>query len=332
MSENALKVQKQARTSFLGEVTNIDLKARFWTKKITKRKKSSFDVSQSTNFDQILYSLSYFPKMDLFISQPRSFLDRELPLDISELWRGLLDAEKGADPKIVYMSKQTEINQGMRTMLIDWLISVVHEFNLNCMTMALFVDIIDRYSSKYQVTVKKYQLLGAAALLVACKYGEVNFPPLKQIASITENAFTDQEVKQMELHLMIMLGFSITFPLSFEFFDICAVKLRFSKEMYTVGELILKLAAVKYKFTKYRNSVLGISAALLVHRTCYPDELTDFVNMQNITSLCEICYCSSELKDMCSESTLKHSEIVKYYDKDGVSRAFLKLFSSNEEY
>ena len=42
------------------------------------------------------------------------------------------------------MSKQTDINHRMRTILIDWLIEVTEEMRLNQETLYITVSLIDR--------------------------------------------------------------------------------------------------------------------------------------------------------------------------------------------
>jgi len=50
-------------------------------------------------------------------------------------------------PKVDYMAMQTDINQKMRRILVDWLIKVHQKFKLLPETLFLTVNIIDRYLS-----------------------------------------------------------------------------------------------------------------------------------------------------------------------------------------
>jgi G2/mitotic-specific cyclin-B, other len=70
-------------------------------------------------------------------------------------------------PDSNYMTKQTDINEKMRRILIDWLIKVHYKFKLLPETLYLAVNIIDRHLSKEIVTRKVLQLIGVTAMHIA---------------------------------------------------------------------------------------------------------------------------------------------------------------------
>lgn len=49
------------------------------------------------------------------------------------------------------MQVQTDINEKMRAILVDWLIDVHHKFKLLPETLFLTVNIIDRYLAKHAI-------------------------------------------------------------------------------------------------------------------------------------------------------------------------------------
>ena len=55
-------------------------------------------------------------------------------------------------PKFGYMSRQTDINEKMRAILIDWLVDVHLKFKLVNETLFLAVNMIDRYLEKEEVS------------------------------------------------------------------------------------------------------------------------------------------------------------------------------------
>lgn len=73
-----------------------------------------------------------------------------------------------------YMSNQPELSKWMRSLLVDWMVEVQESFELNHETLYLAVKIVDTYLGKERVSKDSLQLLGAAALLIACKY-DVSF-------------------------------------------------------------------------------------------------------------------------------------------------------------
>lgn len=73
----------------------------------------------------------------------------------------------------------------MRVILVDWLTDVHEKFGLQPETLAITVNIIDRYLEKAQVSRSKLQLLGITAMLIAGKYQEIYPPPLRDYVYMT---------------------------------------------------------------------------------------------------------------------------------------------------
>lgn len=76
----------------------------------------------------------------------------------------------------MYMHTQPEINEKMRSILIDWLVEVHVKFDLSPETLYLTINLIDRFLSLKTVPRRELQLLGVSALLIASKYEEI-WPP-----------------------------------------------------------------------------------------------------------------------------------------------------------
>ena len=63
----------------------------------------------------------------------------------------MLHSEKDFICRGGYMSKQSDINEKMRAILIDWLIEVHLKFKLLPETLFLTVNLIDRYLEKQDI-------------------------------------------------------------------------------------------------------------------------------------------------------------------------------------
>jgi Cyclin, N-terminal domain len=57
-------------------------------------------------------------------------------------------SEASTLPEVSYMKKQTDVNESMRAILVDWLVDVHLKFKLLNETLFLTVNIIDRYLSQ----------------------------------------------------------------------------------------------------------------------------------------------------------------------------------------
>ena len=100
--------------------------------------------------------------------------DVQIPKDyLNVIYYNLLDEENKdlpAKPVHTYMKKQKEINDQMRSILVDWIIDVHHKFGFTDETLFMTILIIDRYCSIEQISRIKYQCLGITALMIACKH------------------------------------------------------------------------------------------------------------------------------------------------------------------
>ena len=115
------------------------------------------------------------------------------------------------------MGRQGDINEKMRGILVDWIIEVHLRFKLLPETLFLTVNLIDRYLEKTQIMRTRLQLVAVAALLIASKYEEIYVPDLKDFVFISDNAYTREEIIEMERSMLVKLEFSITTPSSYRF-------------------------------------------------------------------------------------------------------------------
>lgn len=94
---------------------------------------------------------------------------------VDDMYSYYKEVEKESQPQM-YMHIQTDMNEKMRAILVDWLLEVHIKFELNPETLYLTVSIIDRFLSVKAVPKRELQLLGISALLIASKYEEI-WPP-----------------------------------------------------------------------------------------------------------------------------------------------------------
>ena len=112
---------------------------------------------------------------------------------------------------------QKDINQKMRSILVDWLIEVHNKFKLQSQTLWLSVNILDRYLEKEQILRSKLQLVGVSALLIASKHEEIYPPEVKDCVYITDHAYDRDEVVLMETAILTALEYKVSVPTGYHF-------------------------------------------------------------------------------------------------------------------
>merc|ERR1711872_252148 len=96
------------------------------------------------------------------------------------------------------------INDKMRAVLVDWLVEVQGQFKLLQETLFSTISIVDRFLAVEgrSVTRSKLQLVGVAAMFLASKVEEVFAPACSDFVYITDHAYTEDAIKQMEIKIL----------------------------------------------------------------------------------------------------------------------------------
>ena len=116
-----------------------------------------------------------------------------------------------------YMHRQDDINRKMRAILVDWMVEVHFRFKLQTTTLWLSVNILDRYLMTSRVMRAKLQLVGITAILIACKYEEMQPPEVRDCVVITDEAYEKVELLEMEKRVLVALDYDIMVPTAYTF-------------------------------------------------------------------------------------------------------------------
>lgn len=144
-----------------------------------------------------------------------------------EIQKYLLRLQVKNRPDPEYMTRlKPEINEKMRTILVDWMTEVAEEYKMNSETLFLAVNFIDRYLSTKTIIRSRFQLLGTAALFISSKYEEIYPPDVHEFVYITDNAYDKNDILAMEAKILQVLDFNISSPTAAYFLR---------KHLYSIG-------------------------------------------------------------------------------------------------
>jgi len=211
------------------------------------------------------------------INNPRS-----VAIYAKEIFDNLLREEQKYAPNPQYMYQvQYDVNEMMRGILIDWIVDVHLKFKLAPETLYLTVNLIDRYLSHTPIVRQQLQLVGVGSIFIACKYEE-DCPKeikvkAKDLVHITAQAYTRDEILEMEDKMLKCFNFSLTVPSSYRFLERFARVCCFDEESLNMARYLLELALIEYKMIKYLPSNLACSAILLVNKLFKRDGWPDFM-------------------------------------------------------
>ena len=178
----------------------------------------------------------------------------------------LKEEEKGIEPKpdYTYMKRQKEINDKMRSILVDWIIDVHFKFGFTDETLFMTISIIDRYLSVTQITRSNFQLLGITALMIACKHEEIDLPKIDDFIYITDNAYVKDEVIKIENDVLSKLNFSFLYPSPIKFFEYLSFHFNFTKKHHMMGKYLMESFLLDVKNAKYKPSIISCACAYIV--------------------------------------------------------------------
>ena len=183
---------------------------------------------------------------------------------LAEMYQNLLLEEEKIKSLFGYMKNQTDINEKMRAMLIDWIIDVHFKFKLKADTLFLTVWLIDKYLSLKKVKRNKLQLIGVTCMLIACKYEEIYSPEVFDFVYITENSYEKKDIIKLEIEILVLLDFNVTVPTSNSFYEIISSSLSFSTQEFFLGKYLLELFLLDYRSLKYKPSEIANTVCFII--------------------------------------------------------------------
>lgn len=162
-----------------------------------------------------------------------------------------------------YIKEQPHINKQMRLLLVDWMVEVQQQLEFNHEILYLSVKLLDLYLNSKRIEKEKLQLLGGAAMLVACKFEERMAPPLDDFIYVSDNAYDRNELVKMEIDILRTLQYDIGIPLSYTFLRRYAKCVKADMKFLTLARFILELSLQDYKFAAVRDSLKACASLYL---------------------------------------------------------------------
>lgn len=174
-----------------------------------------------------------------------------------------------------YMKKQPSLNQQMRVLLVDWMVEVQQQLEFNHEVLYLSVKLLDLYLSKKRIEKEKLQLLGGAAMFIACKFEERMPPIIDDFIFVSDNAYTRNQLIKMEIEILKVVRFDIGVPLSYTFLRRYSKCVRADMQFLTLARYILELSLQDYAFANEKDSLKACAALYLALRMAvsYEDKI-----------------------------------------------------------
>ncbi|NWT09117.1 CCNB2 protein, partial [Vireo altiloquus] len=181
---------------------------------------------------------------------------------VKDIYLYLRELELQQSVRPHYLDGRT-INGRMRAILVDWLVQVHSRFHLLQETLYMCVAIMDRFLQSHPVPRKKLQLVGVTALLVASKYEEILSPDVADFVYITDNAYTSNEIREMEMTILQELNFDLGRPLPIHFLRRASKAGEADAKQHTLAKYLMELTLIDYDMVHHRPSEIAAAALCL---------------------------------------------------------------------
>jgi len=164
----------------------------------------------------------------------------------------------------------SDITEGMRAILVDWLVSICGEYQVDSNTLFLSVHLLDSMLRIMPVRKAQFQLLGCGCFLVASKLAETHPPLMANLVELAAHCFTVDDLLEMEQRIANGLSFDLNLPTTEYFASRLLRTVKASERETSLVFMLLELSLMDYAFTQYKMSIVAASAVHLARQVLYP--------------------------------------------------------------
>ncbi|CAJ1942500.1 unnamed protein product [Cylindrotheca closterium] len=208
----------------------------------------------------------------------------------------------------VYLTYQPELSPKMRAILVDWIIELSEHFHFGPCSLHLAITLVDKVmacgpltkiydddddneeddsgdnpfaadslddaeskTNCFFISRDRFQLLGAACTWLACKMEELSPPSVSEIAYVSDNIYSTEQIKRMERRICNALNFSLFHQTpylyttefiraSYECPDPACMPKKTSPVFYHMVMYLLELCRLPYHPVTQKPSLLAAAA------------------------------------------------------------------------
>lgn len=151
----------------------------------------------------------------------------------------------------------------MRTILVDWLVEVHHKYKLHPPTLWLCINVLDRYCAVVSVPRTQLQLVGITSLFIACKFEEFRAPHVADFVTLTDSAYTQEEILSMEFKILETLDYELMVPTVHHFLQRYLYRVRSSEMLRHLAYFFAERNIQEVEFFKFKAHVFAAASIYL---------------------------------------------------------------------
>ena len=114
---------------------------------------------------------------------------------------------------------------------------------------------------------QKLQLVGVTAMLIASKYEEIYAPEIRDFVYISDNAYTNDEIRAMETLMLNAFKFRITTPTILSFINRYTKIMHADTTVQRLSQYYAESMLQEYSMLRYKPSLIAAAAIALARKT-----------------------------------------------------------------
>lgn len=159
-----------------------------------------------------------------------------------------------------------KVVEANRAKLINWMARAIDKFHLETETFYLSVSYVDRFLCNASVGSSGLMLVGTTAIFIAAKFQEIQPLRVKDLICASNNAYTKNEILEMELSNLRSLAFNIASPTHLAFLGCYCEKL--PKNVKHLAMYLCELSLFETEnYFNFLPSYLAAAAVFLAQHT-----------------------------------------------------------------
>jgi hypothetical protein len=152
-----------------------------------------------------------------------------------------------------------------------------------------------------------FQLIGIAAMSIAVKIDEVYICSLRDLAYISDDTYSIDQIVEMELKILRTIDLDVYFPIPTTFLSTFVKRMKLTDEQETEIEFVLMYCSFNLELMKYHPSILCLCACLFVSNQidlAEPDNIVEY-------STDDIVECMDKMKTWLTRGVFKNIGTLK---------------------
>jgi len=233
----------------------------------------------------------------------------------------IMEYYDGLDKSVDYSTISIPLE--MRSLLIDWIISICERLSISDDALYLSIYLIDRFLIASTISSTKIQLVGVTALLIAAKYEEVLCPDIASFIMLIDHAYTDEDIKRAEKYMLHVLGYKIEYVNPLIFLRRASKANNYEMVSRKMGKYFLEIMMVYPQFLGFSKNVIGSTAMYLSRKICRTDVNRNLFNLYTNAGREEMKGCLNELTRIIYQE-IKYENVENKYAKASMHEVSIK--------